>query len=56
MSRAICDDCEADIDTHKDPRALLEDPWGRATGDIVCEACRERRWDRQQERLAEEAP
>ena len=52
-ARAICDDCEAVIDTHADPRALLEDPWGRPTGYVLCEACRERRWDRQQEGLAE---
>jgi hypothetical protein len=53
MSRAICDDCEAHIDTHKDPHALLEDPWGRATGDIVCEPCREKRFDRAQELKAQ---
>ena len=51
-----CDDCDCLIDTAKDKHYLLEDPWGKRTGDKVCENCRERRWDRYQEKLMEEQP
>jgi hypothetical protein len=49
----ICDDCESEIDTAKDKHCVVEDPWGKPTGDVLCENCREKRWDRQQDRLME---
>ena len=49
----VCDDCEQQT-TWK--YAVQEDPWGRPTGDVYCENCAEKRWDRQQERLTEETP
>lgn len=53
MSQAsvICDDCEQPTDWKY---AVQHDPWGRATGEVYCENCAEKRWDRQQERLMEE--
>ena len=54
MRIVICDDCNHFVDSKEDPHCVIEDPWGRATGDICCENCREKRWDRQQETLMEE--
>jgi hypothetical protein len=51
----VCDDCEAQIDIAKDRHYVQEDSWGAPTGEVLCENCRERRWDRQQERLMEES-
>ena len=50
----FCDDCDERIDTKRDKFYQLSDPWGRLTGDCVCENCRERHWDRYQEKLMEE--
>lgn len=52
--RAYCDTCDTLIDLRVDQSAVLKDPWGNRTGDVLCENCRERRYDRQQEKLMEE--
>jgi hypothetical protein len=46
----ICDDCQEPTDWK---HAVQEDPWGRHTGEIYCENCAEKRWDRFQEYLME---
>lgn len=47
----ICDDCQETTDW---VHAVQCDPWGRPTGDVYCENCAEKRWDRHQERAMEE--
>ena len=47
----ICDDCNQPTEWK---HAVQHDPWGRPTGEVLCENCAERRWDHQQERLTEE--
>jgi fermentation-respiration switch protein FrsA (DUF1100 family) len=42
-----CDTCESEIDVATDPRCVVYDPSGAT--DVICEACRERAWDRWQE-------
>ena len=49
----ICDDCEQPTDWE---HAIQLDPWFRETGDVLCENCAEKHWDRQQEKAMEEAP
>ena len=56
MNTLECDDCEAPIDVSEDLHAVLHDPWGNPTGDILCANCREARWYRWQEKMMEEAP
>jgi hypothetical protein len=46
-----CDDCEQPTAWE---HAEQIDPWGAPTGEILCDNCAERRWDRQQEKLMEE--
>lgn len=47
-----CTDCEESTTWSY---AVQHDPWGRATGDVLCENCAEGRWVRQQERALESA-
>lgn len=47
-----CDDCEEPTDWKY---AIQCDPWGRATGEVYCENCAEKRYDRWQEKLMEDA-
>lgn len=47
-----CNDCGVDCTDYKN--AVQLDPWGGFHGDVYCERCHERRWDRYQERLMEE--
>lgn len=50
-----CDHCESEIDVEKDPRCVVYDPSGAT--DVICEACRERAWERfEEERMAGEGP
>lgn len=42
----LCDDCEKVTDWK---HAVQEDPWGIPTGEIFCENCAEKRWDRYQQ-------
>lgn len=53
MSLIPCQRCDVFIDTDDDPGAFIENPYNSKDVEIVCEACRERAWDRQQEHLAE---
>jgi hypothetical protein len=46
-----CDDCEAVTDWRY---AIQLDPWERPTGEVLCESCAMKRWERYQERLMEE--
>jgi len=46
----VCDDCERPTTWE---HAVQTDPWGRATGDVLCENCAEARWQRHQEYLLE---
>jgi len=54
MNAIFCDGCEAIIDTRTDPHYEQTDPWGRLTGECLCECCREGRYDRAQERAMED--
>lgn len=47
----ICDDCEQPTEWK---HAVQLDPWFRPTGEVFCENCAEKRWDRFQEKLMEE--
>lgn len=51
--RMICDDCEQPTTWL---HAVQVDPWERPTGEVLCENCAEKRWDRYQEKLMEESP
>ncbi len=60
MSMVICDHCDRLFDSDADPDCFIEPPYAtpasRSVQDIICEPCRERALDRQQERRAEDAP
>jgi uncharacterized protein with PIN domain len=53
LHRVRCDDCEAPIDTTTERNFIIRDPWGKPTGEIWCENCQEKRWQRHQEYLME---
>lgn len=55
MTTWTCDHCDALIDSDEDPDCFVEVGLGKF-GETICEPCRERMWDRQQERAMEEAP
>lgn len=50
MSRLICEHCDEPVNP-SDLYAICTDPWG-GNATTICENCRERAWDRQQESLA----
>ena len=51
MMRAFCDRCDEPL--HPDDKyARCTDPWG-GNVEFICESCRERAYDRDQERLME---
>ncbi len=58
MSICVCEHCDRFIDSDDDPDCFVE------TGNmrrlhcttVMCEPCRERAWDHQQERLMEDGP
>lgn len=58
MSMMICEDCDRAIDSDDDPECFVEvGNMRRLHAEIIlCENCRERRWDRDQERLMEDGP
>jgi hypothetical protein len=58
MSMVICEDCERFIDSDEDADCFVETGNMRRLHEttVLCENCRERRWDDQQERLMEEGP
>jgi uncharacterized protein with PIN domain len=58
MSMVICEDCDAPINSDDDPGCFVETGNMRRLHEetVLCENCRERRWDRQQERLMEDGP
>ena len=47
----ICDHCEIIIDTEHEKHSLMTDPWGKPTGERLCENCQERAYDRHQQSL-----
>lgn len=51
LNAQICEDCEQPTDWQ---HARQLDPWGRATGEVLCEHCAEQRYVRYQERLLEQ--
>ena len=55
---AFCVDCDRLIDTDDDPDCFLEIGNMRRLHktEIVCEPCRERRWDEQQQYFSENTP
>ena len=56
MSIVICERCERQIDSDKDDGCFSVNPYNRNDITAVCEPCREKAWDRQQERLMEDGP
>jgi hypothetical protein len=56
MSILRCDSCSRPIDTDDDPECINDDGYSLGLPVIVlCEPCRERAWDEQEERKTEEA-
>jgi hypothetical protein len=63
MSMVICERCDVPIDSDDDPECFCGPPDGMCTPaqqealtTVLCERCREKAWDRQQERAMEDAP
>ena len=58
MSMVICEDCDAAIDSDHDAECFVETGNMRRLHQttVLCENCRERRWDRQQEDMSSEPP
>lgn len=58
MSIVICDDCERQVDSDIDTDCFVEEGnMRRLTFTItLCENCRERRYDNEQERLMSDGP
>jgi ribosomal protein L37E len=56
MSMVICERCDAPIDSDADPGCFVETGNMRRLHEttIMCESCRERAYDRQQEDLAQD--
>lgn len=52
MSMVVCEHCDGPINSDDDPGCFIENPYDSKDVTILCEACRERAWDRQQESLA----
>lgn len=53
MSICVCDHCDAYIDSDFDAHCFIENPYNSLDVTILCEPCRERAWERQQEDLME---
>ncbi len=53
MSIVICDRCDCWIDSDDDGDCFIENPYNAKDTTVLCEPCRERAWDRQQEDLME---
>lgn len=56
MSIVICDHCDRAIDSDFDCDCFIENPYDSKDTTVLCENCRERAWDRQQESLMENGP
>lgn len=62
MSMIGCDNCDQMIDSDDDPACFVEAPacaphdMRKILEQVLCENCREREWERQQERAAETSP
>ncbi len=56
MSIVTCDHCDAYIDSDFDCDCFIENPYDSKDTTILCERCRERAYDREQERLMEDGP
>lgn len=50
----LCDDCGCEINPVDHKKCVMTDPWGIPTGNIYCDGCQEKRYDRYMEKLAEE--
>lgn len=53
MSIVICDRCDCWVDSDDDPECFIENPYDSRDTTILCEPCRERAWEQQQETLME---
>lgn len=53
MSLLTCEHCDGPINSDDDPGCFCDNPYDRRDTTIVCEPCRERAYDREQERLME---
>lgn len=56
MSVVNCDRCDTYIDSDDDPDCFIENPYDSKDTTILCEPCREKAYDREQERLMEDGP
>ena len=56
MSIIVCESCDKYIDSDFDADCFIENPYDSKNVTIKCDRCRERDWDREQERLMEEGP
>ena len=56
MSMCVCDRCDRYIDSDVDGDCFIENPYNAKDVTTLCEPCRERAWDEQQERLMEDGP
>ena len=54
MSVVVCDRCEKFIDSEFDCDCFSVNPYDDNDVTTLCESCRERAWDHQQERLMED--
>lgn len=56
MSVVVCDHCERYIDSDDDPYCFIENPYDSKDTTVLCEYCREKAWDQEQDRLSEDGP
>lgn len=56
MSICVCDRCDSYIDSDVDMHCFIENPYDAKDVTTLCEPCRERQYDDQQERLMEDGP
>lgn len=56
MSIVVCDHCERYIDSDFDCDCFIENPYDSRDVTTLCENCRERAYEEQQERLMEDGP
>lgn len=56
MSMVNCEHCDCAINRDDDPGCFCDNPYDSRDTTIVCENCRERAYEQQQERLMEDGP
>ncbi len=56
MSIVVCDHCDKYIDSDFDCDCFSVDPFNSKDVTTLCESCREKAYERQQERLMEDGP